>query len=85
MWSDHVFVVTAINTRQPHQPLNPVGTDLARSLGGPMSGAMISESTDERRWVLYDIEPLHRLVEPHARTRVSVANRPRRSVLGESR
>ncbi len=56
VWGDHAFVITAVNSRQPHQPLNPVSTYLARSLGGPMSGAMISESTDEHRWTLYDID-----------------------------
>ena len=56
VWGDHVFVVTAVNNRQPDQPLNPVSTYLARSLGGPMSGAAISESTDEHRWTLYDID-----------------------------
>ncbi len=56
VWGDHVFVVTAVNTRQPRQPLNPVGTYLARSLGGPMSGADISKPTDEHRWTLYDID-----------------------------
>jgi outer membrane protein assembly factor BamB len=56
VWGDHVFVITAVNSRQPHQPLNPVSTYLARSLGGPMSGAMISESTDGHRWTLYDID-----------------------------
>jgi len=56
VWGDHVFVVTAVNSRKPDQPLNPVSTYLARSLGGPMSGAAISESTEEHRWVLYDID-----------------------------
>jgi hypothetical protein len=56
VWGDHVFVISAINARQPAQPLNPVSTYLARSLGGPMSGAAISESTDEHRWMLYDID-----------------------------
>ena len=56
VWGDHVFVVSAINAKQPSQPLNPVGTYLARSLGGPMTGNDISQPTDEHRWVLYDIE-----------------------------
>jgi outer membrane protein assembly factor BamB len=56
VWGDHAFVVTAVNSRQPDQPLNAVSTYLARSLGGPMSGAMISESTDPHRWLLYDID-----------------------------
>ena len=56
VWGDHVFVVTATNARTPGQPLNPVITYLARSLGGTMSGADTSKSTDEHRWTLYDIE-----------------------------
>jgi outer membrane protein assembly factor BamB len=55
VWGDHVFIVTAINTKQPNQPLNAVGTYLARSLGGPMTGADISQPTDEHRWMLYDV------------------------------
>jgi outer membrane protein assembly factor BamB len=56
VWGDHVFVVTAVNTTTPSQPLNPVITYLARSLGGTMSGADITKPTDEYRWTLYDIE-----------------------------
>ena len=56
VWGNHVFVVTAVNTKQPNQPLNAVGTYLARSLGGPMTGADISQPTDEHRWVLYDVD-----------------------------
>jgi outer membrane protein assembly factor BamB len=33
-----------------------VGTYLARSLGGPMTGAEITKPTDEHRWVLYDVD-----------------------------
>lgn len=56
VWGDHVFVLTAINVKQPVQTLNAVSTYLARSLGGPMSGADIAQPTDEHRWVLYDVE-----------------------------
>jgi outer membrane protein assembly factor BamB len=56
VWDDHVFVVTVVNTKTPNQPLNPVITYLARSLGGTMSGADISKPTDEHRWMLYDID-----------------------------
>ena len=56
VWDDHVFVVTVVNTKTPQQPLNPVITYLARSLGGTMSGADISKPTDEHRWMLYDID-----------------------------
>ena len=56
VWGDHVFVVSAINRKEPSPSLNPVVTYLARSLGGTMSGADISKTTDEYRWILYDIE-----------------------------
>jgi len=56
VWGDHVFVVTAVNAANPNPTLNPVITYLARSLGGTMSGADISRTTDEHRWVLYDID-----------------------------
>src|SRR5687767_4222357 len=56
VWGDHVFLVSAINVRQPSQALNPVGTYLARSLGGPMTGNDISQPTDQHRWVLYDVD-----------------------------
>ena len=56
VWDNHVFVVTAINVKQPVQTLNAVGTYLARSLGGPMTGADISQPVDEHRWVLYDVD-----------------------------
>jgi outer membrane protein assembly factor BamB len=56
VWGNHVFVLTTINVKQPHQPLNPVSTYIGRSLGGPMSGADITQPTDEHRWVLYDVD-----------------------------
>ena len=56
VWGDHVFVVTAINVKQPAPTLNAVGTYLARSLGGPMTGNDISQPVDEHRWVLYDVD-----------------------------
>lgn len=56
VWGNHVFILTAVNAKQPIQPLNAVGTYLARSLGGPMSGADISHPADEHRWILYDVD-----------------------------
>ena len=56
VWEDHVFVVSAVNATTPDKPPNAVITYLARSLGGTMSGADISTSTDEHRWMLYDID-----------------------------
>src|SRR6266511_2595013 len=56
VWGNHVFVLTAINSAQPNPTPNAVGTYLARSLGGPMSGADITKTTDEHRWALYDVD-----------------------------
>ncbi len=56
VWGNHVFVLTAINAAQPSPTLNAVGTYLARSLGGPMTGADITKPTDQHRWVLYDVD-----------------------------
>jgi outer membrane protein assembly factor BamB len=56
VWGNHVFVLTAINSEHPNPTLNPVGTYLARSLGGPMTGADISQPTVAHRWVLYDVD-----------------------------
>lgn len=56
VWGNHVFVLTAINTAQPSPTLNAVGTYLARSLGGPMTGGDLTKPTDEHRWVLYDVD-----------------------------
>ena len=55
VWGDHVLVVSAVNTRQV-ETLNPVPSYLARSLGGTMSGAAITQATDEYRWMLYDVD-----------------------------
>jgi outer membrane protein assembly factor BamB len=53
---EHVFVTTAINTRQPVQPLRPTQEYLGRSTGGTMSRADVTRDTDEFRWMLYDID-----------------------------
>jgi outer membrane protein assembly factor BamB len=56
VWGNHVLVLTVISSAQPNPTLNPVGTYLARSLGGPMTGGDISKPSDEHRWVLYDVD-----------------------------
>jgi outer membrane protein assembly factor BamB len=56
VWGDQVFVVSAVNVKQPVETPNAVATYLARSLGGPMSGAALTNPTDEHRWVLYAID-----------------------------
>ena len=56
VWGDHVFVTTAVNVKQPIEPLKAVSSYLARSLGGTMTAADISQPVDEHRWVVYDVD-----------------------------
>jgi outer membrane protein assembly factor BamB len=56
VWGDHVFITTAINMKDPNQPLKPVPSYTARSLGGPMTGSDILRTSDEHKWVVYDID-----------------------------
>ena len=56
VWGDHVFVTAAAKTSGADDPLLPVPSYAGRSVGGPMSGRDIGASTDEHRWVLYDID-----------------------------
>ncbi len=53
---DHIFVTSAINTRQPVQPLRPVQEYLGRSTGGTMSRADVTRDTDVFSWMLYDLD-----------------------------
>jgi outer membrane protein assembly factor BamB len=56
VWGDHVFVTAAVNATGTEEPLKPVPSYAGRSVGGPMSGRDIGSSTDQHRWVVYDIE-----------------------------
>jgi outer membrane protein assembly factor BamB len=56
VWRDHVFVTTAINVRQPKQPLLPTESYRGASTGGTMSRRDLVRDTDEFRWMLYDID-----------------------------
>jgi outer membrane protein assembly factor BamB len=56
VWGDHIFVTTAINANDPAQPLKPVPSYTARSLGGPMTGADIARTTDQFKWMVYDFD-----------------------------
>jgi outer membrane protein assembly factor BamB len=76
VWGDHLFVVTAVNSKAPTPPLNPVITYLARSLGGTMSGADISKSTDEHRWLLLDIDVQSGKVRWEREIRAAVPQQP---------
>jgi outer membrane protein assembly factor BamB len=53
---DHVFITAAVNTKGSEESLKPVPSYTPRSFGGPMSGQDISTSTDQHRWVLYDVD-----------------------------
>jgi outer membrane protein assembly factor BamB len=76
VWGDHVFVVSAINAKDPVQTPNPVPTYLARSLGGPMSGAAISQPTDEHRWVLFDIDATSGAIRWQREIRAALPQQP---------
>src|SRR5436190_12987302 len=54
VWGNHVFVVTAIDVKEPNKALKPVPSYLAGSLGGPMTFRDIEKPENENRWVLYD-------------------------------
>jgi outer membrane protein assembly factor BamB len=56
VWREHVFVTTAVNARQPKQPLLPTATYRGASTGGTMSRRDLVRDTDEFRWMLYDID-----------------------------
>ena len=56
VWGNHVFVVTAIDVKEPNKPLKPVPSYLAGSLGGPMTFRDIEKPSNENRWVLYDVD-----------------------------
>ncbi len=56
VWGDHVFVTTAINVRQPKQPLLSPEAYRGATTGGTMSRRDLVKDTDEFRWVLYDVD-----------------------------
>ncbi len=56
VWDDHVFVVTAAAEGGDDNPLAPVETYRARSLGGSMSAADTMTSDVPLQWMLYDID-----------------------------
>ncbi len=56
VWGDHVFVLTSTAMAGPEVPIQPVENYRARSLGGAMTAAYITEQTEPLQWVLYDIE-----------------------------
>jgi putative pyrroloquinoline-quinone-binding quinoprotein len=61
VWGDHVFVTTAVNSRQPKQPLLRPDAYRGASMGGTMSRRDLVTDTDVFRWIyvapsIYEIE-----------------------------
>ena len=56
VWGDHVFVLTSTAVTGPEVPIQPIENYRARSLGGAMTAAYITEQTEPLQWVLYDID-----------------------------
>ncbi|TDI27075.1 MAG: hypothetical protein E2P06_01145, partial [Acidobacteria bacterium] len=56
VWDEHVFVLTATAVSGQDVPIQPVENYRARSLGGTMTRADITEVSEPLRWVLYDVE-----------------------------
>ncbi len=56
VWGDHVFVLTSTAVSGPEIQIQPVENYRARSLGGAMTRADVTEVSDPLRWVLYDVD-----------------------------
>ena len=56
VWDEHVFVLTSTTVSGPEIPIQPVENYRARSLGGTMTRADITEVSEPLRWVLYDVD-----------------------------
>ena len=56
VWGDHVFVLTSTAVAGPEVPIQPIENYRARSLGGTMTAAFITEQAEPLRWVLYDVD-----------------------------
>ncbi len=56
VWGDHVFVLTSTAVTGPEVEIQPVENYRARSLGGAMTAAYITELDAPLRWVLYDVD-----------------------------
>jgi outer membrane protein assembly factor BamB len=53
---DHVFVTTAVNSKQPKPTLLAPEAYRGPSTGGTMSRRDLVKDTDEFRWILYDVD-----------------------------
>ena len=56
VWGDHIFVLTSTSVTGPEVPIQPVENYRARSLGGTMTAAFITDLDEPLRWVLYDVD-----------------------------
>jgi outer membrane protein assembly factor BamB len=56
VWGEHVFITTAINVKEPKQPLLSPDKYRGASMGGTMSRRDLVKDTDVFRWMLYDID-----------------------------
>jgi len=56
VWGDHIFVLTSTSVAGPEVPIQPVENYRARSLGGTMTAAFITDLDEPLRWVLYDVD-----------------------------
>ena len=56
VWGEHVFVLTAISVSGEEIPIEPVEHYRARSLGGSMTAAFVTEVSEPLRWILYDVD-----------------------------
>ena len=76
VWGDHVFVTTAINTRQPTQALLPTEAYRGRSTGGTMSRMDLVRDTDAFRWMIYDVDAATGRVRWERAVHTGVPTRP---------
>ena len=56
VWGDHVFVLTSTAVEGDEVPIQPIENYRARSLGGTMTAAFITDMDRPLRWVLLDID-----------------------------
>ncbi len=56
VWGDHVFVLTSTAVEGAEVPIQPIENYRARSLGGTMTAAFITDVDEPLRWVLLDID-----------------------------
>ena len=50
VWGDHVFISSAVNTKEAEAALKPVPTDVPRSVGGPIPSRSRRRSPPDWSW-----------------------------------